>query len=71
MMVQLHLKINLSIACTPGKAYVRGYEIEKTAITFKDLRKARDVETINAGVTNLDLGNFCASNKRIQHTRHR
>ena len=48
----------LVIACTPGKAYVRGYEIEKTAITFKDLQKARDVETINAGVTNLDLGNF-------------
>ena len=48
----------LVIACTPGKAYVRGYEIEKTAITLKDLQKAREVETINAGVTNLDLGNF-------------
>ena len=48
----------LSIACTPGKAFVRGYEIEKTAMTFKDLTKARDIETINAGVTNLDLGNF-------------
>ena len=43
----------LVIACTPGKAFVRGYEIEKTAITFKDIQKARDVETINAGVTNL------------------
>nr|BAR35960.1 VrlC protein [uncultured Mediterranean phage uvMED] len=48
----------LAVAITPGKAFVRGYEIEKTAITFKDLNKARDVETINAGVTNLDLGNF-------------
>ena len=48
----------LVVACTPGKAFVRGYEIEKTAITFKDLQKAREVETINAGVTNLDLGNF-------------
>ena len=27
-------------------------------MTFKDLTKARDIETINAGVTNLDLGNF-------------
>ena len=48
----------LVIACTPGKAFVRGYEIEKTAITFKDLQKGEEVETINAGVTNLDLGNF-------------
>ena len=45
----------LAVAITPGKAFVRGYEVEKTAITFKDIRKARDVETINAGVTNLDL----------------
>ena len=48
----------LAIACTPGKAYVRGYEIEKTGITFKDLKKARDFETTNAGVVNLELGNF-------------
>ena len=48
----------LALAITPGKAFVRGYEIEKTAITFKDLLKARDVETINVGVTNLDIGNF-------------
>ena len=48
----------LALGITPGKAFVRGYEIEKTALTFKDLQKARDVETINAGVTNLDIGNF-------------
>ena len=29
----------LAIACTPGKAYVRGYEIEKLGVTFKDLKK--------------------------------
>ena len=48
----------LAIACTPGKAYVRGYEIEKIGITFKDLRKARDFQTTNAGVVNLEIGNF-------------
>ena len=48
----------LAIACTPGKAYVRGYEIEKTGVTFKDLKKARDFETANAGVVNLEIGNF-------------
>ena len=58
MMVQLQLKTNLQVAITPGKAYVQGYELEKTALTFKDLKKARDFDTINAGVTNLEIGNF-------------
>ena len=48
----------LTVAITPGKAYVQGYELEKTALTFKDLKKARDFDTINAGVTNLEIGNF-------------
>ena len=48
----------LAIGCSPGKAYVRGYEIEKSGIIFKDLNKARDFDTVNAGVTNLEIGNF-------------
>ena len=48
----------LAIACSLGKAYVRGYEIEKTSLTHKDLRKARSFESINAGVSNLEIGNF-------------
>ena len=39
------------------ETFVRGYEIEKTARPSK-IYTRRDVETINAGVTNLDLGNF-------------
>lgn len=48
----------LALSCSAGKAYVRGYEFEKIGTTFKDLNKARDFTTINAGVTNLELGNF-------------
>ena len=48
----------LALSCSTGKAYVRGYEFEKLGTTFKDLKKARDVTTINSGVTNLELGNF-------------
>jgi hypothetical protein len=48
----------LALSCSAGKAYVRGYEFEKLGTTFKDLNKARDFTTINAGVTNLELGNF-------------
>ena len=46
-----------AVAVTPGKAYVKGYEIEKIATTFIDVNKARDVQTVNAGVTNLEVGN--------------
>ena len=48
----------LALSCSAGKAYIRGYEFEKLGTTFKDLNKARDFTTINAGVTNLELGNF-------------
>ena len=48
----------LVVACSQGKAYVKGYEYEKLGTTFKDLNKARDVATVNAAVTNLELGNF-------------
>ena len=35
---------NALLACkiSSGKAYVRGYEIEKIAPTFKDINKSRD-----------------------------
>ena len=39
MMITTASEDLLAIACSPGKAYVRGYEIEKNGITFKDLRK--------------------------------
>ena len=37
----------LALACSPGKAYVRGYEIEKITQTFKDVNKARDLSLIH------------------------
>jgi len=46
-----------TVSVSPGKAYVKGYEIEKIASTFIDVNKARDVQTVNAGVTNLEVGN--------------
>ena len=48
----------LAVATTPGKAYVKGYEIEKVSNTFIDLNKARDFSTVNAGVTTFEVGNF-------------
>ena len=48
----------LALAVTPGKAYVKGYEIEKISNTFIDVNKARDFSTVNAGVTTFEIGNF-------------
>ena len=47
-----------ALAVSPGKAYVKGYEIEKTGVTFKDISKAREFDTVNAGSVNTELGNF-------------
>ena len=49
---------NFNLAISPGKAYVKGYEIEKPVITFKDIAKAREFESINGGTVNNELGNF-------------
>ncbi len=45
-----------------GKAYVKGFEIEKIVPTYKDINKARDFETVNAGQTLANLGNFVLVN---------
>jgi hypothetical protein len=48
----------LAISVSPGKAYVKGFEIEKTQSTIKDLSKSRDFDTVNAGISTFDVGNF-------------
>jgi len=48
----------LTLAITPGKAYVKGYEIEKIATTYKDITKPRDTQTVNAGISVFETGNF-------------
>ena len=48
----------LALQVSPGKAYVSGFEIEKISPTIKDINKARDFDTVNAGVSTFDVGNF-------------
>jgi len=52
------LETKLAAGLSPGKAYVRGYEIETIGTTFIDVDKARDFKTENAFNTNFDLQNF-------------
>ena len=48
----------LQLEISPHKAYVRGHEFETFASKFMTMIKARDFETVNAGVTVAELGNF-------------
>ena len=41
----------LTAEISTGKAYVKGFEISKIGPTWKDINKARDFETVNAGQT--------------------
>ena len=49
---------NLAIGIEPGKAYVRGYEIEKTAITYIPVPKARTYNQATAAVVDTRVGNY-------------
>ena len=48
----------LTIKVSPGSAYVKGYNIETISNTRLDLKKARDVKNVNAGITTFEMGNF-------------
>ena len=48
----------LAAGLSPGKAYVKGYEIETLATTFIDVNKARDFDTQPNFNTRFDLENY-------------
>ena len=48
----------LAIGLSPGKAYVKGYEIEKLGTTFVDVDKSRNYDTEPNFKTRFDLGNY-------------
>ena len=43
---------------SPGKAYVKGFEVEKLATQYIDVDKARDFNTESNFNTRFDIGNF-------------
>ena len=52
------LETKIAAGLSPGKAYVKGYEIETVGTTFVDINKARDFGTQNGFQTRFDVGNF-------------
>src|SRR5210317_1075611 len=52
------LETKLAAGMGPGKAYVKGYEIETLSTTFIDVNKARSFDTQNNFTTKFDVGNY-------------
>ena len=48
----------MALQISPGKAYVRGYEIETSSPTFIDIAKPRTTENFQSAITPAEVGNF-------------
>lgn len=48
----------IAIGMSPGKAYVRGYEIEKVALEYVDVPKARDFVEVENVLISATVGNY-------------
>ena len=48
----------LTVRVSAGKAFVKGFEIEKLVTTDLDMQKAREFDTVNASIATFELGNF-------------
>jgi hypothetical protein len=48
----------MTLQISPGKAYVRGYEIETIVSQFIDVEKPRTYDNYNAAVTAAEVGNY-------------
>ena len=48
----------MAVQISPGKAYVRGYEIESNAPTFIDVAKPRTSKEFKGAITPSEVGNF-------------
>lgn len=48
----------LAIGLSPGKAYVKGFEIETLSTQYVNIDKARDIDTVNNSVSPASLGNY-------------
>nr|BAR35436.1 VrlC protein [uncultured Mediterranean phage uvMED] len=52
------LESKIAAGLSPGKAYVRGYEIETIGTSFVDINKTREFNTENNFKTRFELGNY-------------
>lgn len=62
LLTQNQNKQKLAIGLEPGKAYVRGYEIEKVGTTFIAVNKAREYQQRNNVKVTATIGNYVIVN---------
>ena len=53
----------MCVKISPGKAYVRGYDVDKISTTIIDVEKPRDTETISTLNIPFEMGNILRVNK--------
>ena len=56
------LEPKLAVAMGPGKAYVRGYEVENIATQFVTVDKGRSTKSVNNATTAFQMGNYVEVN---------
>ena len=56
----------MTLQVSPGKAYVKGYELEKIAPSFVDIEKPRTTRNVNGAITPVEVGNFVRTNNLFQ-----
>jgi len=52
----------LAVKVSPGKAYVRGFDVEKSSTTIIDLEKSRDTSTVPSSSIPFEMGNLLRVN---------
>ena len=56
-----------ALEVSPGKAYVRGFEIETLAPTFVDIAKPRETKALQNSIIPFELGNYMLMNLSLIH----
>ena len=52
----------LCVKLSPGRAYVKGFDVDLTGTTVLDVDKPRDIETVNAASIPFEMGNMLRVN---------
>jgi len=55
----------MTLQISPGKAYVRGYEIETVVPRFIDIEKPRDTKRVDGAISTMEVGNYIRVNKVV------
>jgi hypothetical protein len=61
----------MTIKVSPGKAYVRGYDVEKISTTIIDVEKPRDTKTVSNANIPFEMGNIIRVNNVIGNPKQK